>query len=32
MASRAFWKPKIAEEERKLIENATQKSSRAVKK
>ena len=30
--SSAFRKPKNAEEERKLIENATPKSTRAVKK
>ena len=30
--SRAFRKPKNTEEERKLIENATLKSTRAVKK
>ena len=30
--SRAFWKPKYAEEERNLIENAIPKSTRAVKK
>ena len=32
ICSRAFRKPKNAEEERKLIENATLKSTRAVKK
>jgi len=30
--SRTFWKPKSAEEERKLTENAILKSTRAVKK
>ena len=31
-SSRAFWKPKNAEEERKLLESATPKSTQAVTK